>query len=99
IRCVVDNVPVTIFYNQPAPNTRLRDTANVTVIASELLDHATFTVGSTTLTASRNGLAYSAAVPLAGLPDGAATITATAYGVNGELVTADLVVIVDRTPP
>ena len=97
---VVDKVPLTMFFNAPAANTTFRDTVIVSVTTSEPVDHVTVTIGPTTVLATwYAGLSYYAAVPLAAVPEGTATATATAYGLLGEVVAANVAIVVDRSTP
>lgn len=101
VHVIVDNKPLTVVsFSAPLPNTRFKDSATVTVSTSEPVDHLTFTAGTTTITATAlNPTTYSGVVPFSTAPEGTIPITATAYGLVGDVATKSLNVIVDRTPP
>ncbi|HKY21469.1 MAG TPA: carboxypeptidase regulatory-like domain-containing protein, partial [Vicinamibacterales bacterium] len=97
ITATVNNFPLLVTFNAPAANSRFRDTVTVTASPSEPVDRIEFTVGSMTITDSSSP--YGVSLPLNGVAEGDAIVTARAFAANGETGTGTLTIVVDRTPP
>lgn len=94
---IVDNQPIEVAITTPPENQPLRDTADVAATVSEPVDRVVFSVGSVSV--EDTAAPYAASLPLGSLPEGTATITATAVGLLGEHSDATRNIVVDRAPP
>ncbi|HEX2874243.1 MAG TPA: carboxypeptidase regulatory-like domain-containing protein [Polyangiaceae bacterium] len=94
---VVNNVPLTVALTTPAAGARFRELVTVSASVSEPVAQVVFAVGAETVTDVTPP--YSATLSLATLPEGAATVTATATGLLGELALGARDIVVDRSAP
>ncbi|HYE86931.1 MAG TPA: carboxypeptidase regulatory-like domain-containing protein, partial [Vicinamibacterales bacterium] len=94
---VVDNDPLTLTITAPVANLRTRKPVNVTATVNEPVQRVDFTLGP--VTQSDTTSPFAATLSVDALPEGNATVTVTAHGLLGEVVTQQRVIIVDRTSP
>jgi hypothetical protein len=97
ITVVVNNAPLTVAITTPSAGARARDVVNVSASVSEPVARVVFAAGAETVTDVAPP--YAATLSLAAATEGAATITATATGLLGELAMSSRDIVVDRTAP
>jgi len=101
VTVTVDNKQITVVITKPdGVNPRFASSVLVKAAASEPIQRMDFTVssgGTPLFTATDTSAPYEVTLDVSGVPQGAARITATAYGQDTQSAFKDIVV--DRTPP
>lgn len=94
---LVDNKVLTVTITTPPNAARFRDAVTVKALVSEPVSRVVFAVGTESF--EDTAAPYEATLLLAAMPEGPAVVTATGYGVAGEVTPATVGIVVDRTPP
>jgi hypothetical protein len=97
VQALVNNVPFSISFTAPAPNTPVRDVVSAAVTVSEPANSVVFTAAGQSVTDTT--APYDATFTLTGAPEGPLVITATATARSGETTQATRTAVVDRTAP
>lgn len=93
----IDNRRLTLTFQSPPANARVRESVTVRVTASEPVSRVDFAVG--TVTASDETSPYEVTLALSTLAEGVQTITATGFGLDADVGSATRDIVVDRTAP
>jgi hypothetical protein len=98
IPIVVNNVVLTVTFTSPAAGTPFNNQFTTTATTNKSTQRVDFTfLGQTvSVTTPPYTATFSVAAPVA---EGNQTVTATAFDFAGNSATANLVIVVDRTPP
>jgi Bacterial Ig-like domain/Carboxypeptidase regulatory-like domain/Bacterial Ig domain len=97
IQAYIENVPLSVTIISPANGAPFKGAVTVTAVPSEPVQSISFTLGTQTVTAT--ALPYTGTLSLIGVPDGSATITATATDFVGGTATTMVTITVMQTPP
>ncbi|HEY3052598.1 MAG TPA: carboxypeptidase regulatory-like domain-containing protein [Thermoanaerobaculia bacterium] len=97
VHVTTDNTPLTVAFTSPQPNQPLRDTVIATAVPNRAVTRIDFTLA--TQTNSVTSAPYTTTFSLSALAQGQQTITAAAFGTDGQTASATVTFIVDRTAP
>jgi len=97
VHVIVDNVPLSVSFTSPAAGTPFNSQVTVTAVTNKATQHVDFALGSQHVSVTTSP--FTATFSVAALTEGSQTVTATAFDFAGNSATANLLIIVDRTPP
>ena len=97
IAVVANSQVLSVQFTAPAAGLQVRGSIVVAAIVSEPAQQVTFSIGANSITDTT--APYAATLSLADVPEGDATITATALGLLNESANATRAIFVDLTPP
>jgi len=92
-----NNVPLIVSFVSPAPGSAFNSQVKVVAATSKETQRIDFTLGQQKI--SSTSAPFQASFSLSGVPEGNQTITATAFDFTGNSASANLPIVVDRTPP